>query len=112
MNRQLREMTMDEVDIFIRLKSMEKNEIEGLYNHLFKDSWVLKAISKHAEARELDIDKKVQILILSISDGVVGICVKYVVELKEWSIKKSQTKISFDDFCLKVYPHGFPVWDS
>lgn len=108
MNNGNREMNEDELAIFISLRTSNKDKIEKKYNFLLSQSWVLEAISKHSNARNLDIEKSVQILILTISDGAIGYAVKYLDVIKKWSILQNQSLISMDDFCMKIFPFGFP----
>ena len=108
MNNKNREMTDDEVSIFVTLRSTSRKNIENMYEDLIQQSWVLKAIGKHCEAFELECEKSVQIMILTIGDGVVGHCVKYLNIVHEWAHRSGQKQVTIEDFATKIFPFGFP----
>lgn len=101
-------MNKDEIAIFITLRSATENQINSMFDELLKKSWALRAIGKHCNARGLQVDKSVQIMILSISDGAIGYAVKYLDVILEWSNLQKQNFISMDDFTTKIFPFGFP----
>ena len=92
--------------IYINLTKMTDENIDNCYRDMLEQSWVLKAIEKHCEAFQLECEKSVQIMILSIGDGAVGRCVKLLDIVHEWAHRSGQKKITIDDFMSKVL--GFP----
>ena len=101
-------MNDDELAIFIHLRSANAEQINQMCEELLKKSWVLNAIGEHCEVRGLEVSKSVQIMVLSISDGIIGYAVKYLDVILKWSNLQSQKSISFDDFAMKIFPFGFP----
>jgi hypothetical protein len=109
---QLREMTEDEVSIFVQLNMITKEDSEELYNMFIKEhsgAWVLKAIKKRFEAQGVQADHKTMIMILSIGDGVVGKCAKYVDDIVIKVQNLNLDMIDFELFSFKIYPFGIPV---
>ena len=109
---QLREMTEDEASIFVSLQYMTKEDSEKLYNIFIKEqpgAWVLQAIKKRFEAQNVQADYKTMIMVLSIGDGVVGKCAKYVDDIVIKVQNMNLDMIDFELFCYKIYPGGIPV---
>lgn len=94
------------MSIFITL---EKNSnVDELFEKLklTDGGWVLKAIEKRFEAHKMDVDKKVMIAVLSIGDGVVGKCTKYVDDIADWGNEFYHTKVEWKRFTNDIYPWG------
>ena len=106
----LREMTTDEISIFIMINDAQKGKVSELFNELSKQpgGWVLKAIKKRFEAYNIKVDDKTMIMTLTMGDGIVGKCAKYVDDMVHWCKEKSKTEIDFKTFTEIIYPHGFP----
>jgi hypothetical protein len=105
----IREMTKDEMYIFVHLSKMTDIEADGLYNTLIKEGgWVLEAISKRFKAWDLIVDKRVSILVFFIGDTTIGRCVKYVDDIYRICGERKITNLSFQDFSMNVYTDGFP----
>lgn len=104
-----REFNEDELSIFIHLQTAKSYEVVILYEHLKKKSWVLKAIEKRVEIQYNNrFDLKTQIMILAMSDGAIGIAVKYLADIVRKADFLELKEITFNDFCLKIYPFGIP----
>ncbi len=103
-------MNKEEISVFYGLTLI--NEIDELYSELEKETggWVLKAIEKRFSlGYQIDVDKRVQIMILTHGNGVVGICAKHVDYIAEWAKKRQHKKITWDMFRMQIYAHGIPV---
>jgi hypothetical protein len=61
------------------------------------------------QAIKMDVDKRVMIAVLSIGDGIVGKCAKYVDDIASWGDEFYHTKIEWKRFTNEVYPFGIPV---
>ena len=109
-SRKTREMSEDEISIFITLE--RNSNVDELFEQLklANGGWVLKAIEKRFEAHKMNVDKKVMIMILSIGDGVTGKCAKYVDDIAEWGNEFYHTKIEWDRFTKEIYPLGIPIF--
>lgn len=108
----MREMNDDELSIFITLNTISKEECESLYIAFANKSWVLRAIHLHSLAMKLQLEKKVLIMLLTLGDGVIGCCLKYLHVIKKWADLQGQTVITFNDFSTKVFPFGFPDFND
>lgn len=108
-SRKTRELTQDEMSIFITLE--QNSNVDELFNQLKETNggWVLKAIEKRFEAHKINVDKKIMIAVLSIGDGVVGKCAQYVDDIVCWGNEFYHTRIEWDRFTKEVYPFGIPV---
>jgi len=91
-----REMNEDEVAIFTMIHQFKEGDIEHLFDEMKKESWVLKAIEKHCAAVGLRVAKGVQIMILAISDGVIGYAVKYLRVIYDWATSEGNKEITMD----------------
>jgi cell shape-determining protein MreC len=107
-----REMTTDEVSIFIMINDAQKEKVKELFNELAKQGggWVLKVIEKRFKAYSIKVDDKIMIMILAIGNGVVGMCANYVDDIVHWCKENSKSEINFKIFTEKIYPHGFPAF--
>lgn len=107
--RKTRELTKNEISIFLMLE--RNSNIDELFNQLKETDggWVLKAIEKRFKAHKMDVDKKVMIAILTIGDGVVGKCAKYVDDIADWGDEFYHSKIEWERFTKQIYPFGIPV---
>lgn len=101
-------MNTDEISILITLRMSSSHTINLIYDDLLKKAWVLKAIPKYLEAAKLEVDKATQIMILTCADGVIGYAVKYIDLINKWAKLENTDTITFDDFCTKIFPFGFP----
>ena len=108
-SRKTRELTQDELSIFITLE--QNSNVDELFDKLKEtdDGWVLKAIEKRFEAHGMSVDKKVMIAVLSIGDGRVSKCAKYVDDIANWGKEFYHTKIEWKCFTDEIYPFGVPV---
>lgn len=108
-SRKTRELTKDEITIFITLE--QNSNVDELFEQLklTDGGWVLKAIEKRFEAHKMNVDKKVMIAVLSIGDGVVGKCLKYVDDISNWGNEFCHTKVEWERFTNDIYPWGIPV---
>lgn len=108
-SRITRELTENEFSIFFMLE--QNSTVDELFEQLKSTDggWVLKAIEKRFEAHEMNVDKKVMIAVLSIGDGVVGKCAKYVDDIAAWGKEFYHTKIEWNRFTREIYPFGIPV---
>lgn len=104
---ELREMTFVETQMFVTLKMIEKGKIDEMFEDLKKQSWVLQAIEKHFKARELIVEKEVQMMILIMGNGVVGRCVQFIDFIEKNA--KGSTTVTFQDYIFKYFPMGIPV---
>lgn len=113
LNMKYRELNQDETSIlFSLLTTKDKAGIENLFKELSKQGggWVLAAIEKRFSVHQISCDKKVMIMILTMGDGVVGRCARYVDDIVKWCRLKESTNITLDDFCNKIYPMEIPVF--
>ena len=108
----LREMTNDELQMFVLLNDSTAEIVIKMFNKLEEHpgGWVLRAIKKRFEAYNIKVDNKTMIMILTIGVGAVGKCVKYVDDIAVFCKDNSKTKIDFKTFTEIIYPHGFPVF--
>lgn len=108
-SRKTRELTKDEMSIFITLE--QNSNVDELFEQLKETDggWVLKAIEKRFEAHKMNVDKRIMIAILSIGDGVVGKCAKYVDDIANWGNEFYHTKIEWNRFTKEIYPFGIPI---
>lgn len=106
----MRNMNTDEYVIFVNLQGASEDTMEKMYAEMCETDggWVLKAIHKRFEAHDLPTDKKTQIMVLSMGDGVVGRCAKYVDDIVEKAHGLDLQELSFKDFAQKIYPWDFP----
>lgn len=102
-------MTQDEMSIFLTLE--RESNVDELFEKLKSTDggWVLKAIEKRFEVHKMDVDKKVMIGVLSIGEGVVGKCAKYVDDIAAWGNEFYHSKIDWKQFSNEIYPFGIPV---
>ena len=104
-----REMTEDEIAMFVMLTKMDNAKAEEVFELLVKKGgWQLDGIKKRFSAYNLSADNKTMIMILTISNGVIGKCAKYVDDIVVRSAKLNINEISFDDFSKLIYPMGYP----
>jgi hypothetical protein len=104
-----RELTEDEMIIFIKLQ--EQENVDELFEQIIlAGGWVLKVIEKRFFAHKIGVDKKVIIFVLAISDGVVGRCVKYVDDIVCCAEKNNYTEIDWVRFTAKIYPYKIPIF--
>ncbi len=108
-SNKIRELTDDEVYIFIVLETSQN--VDSLFKKLKESNggWVLAAIEKRFNVQNVEVDKKVMIAVFSIADGVVGKAAKYVDDIVEWGIEKNHSKIDWNRFTHEVYPMGIPI---
>lgn len=108
-SRKTRTLTQDEASIFVMLEF--NPDADELFTKLQEEvgGWVLKAIEKRFSVLGINADKRVMIAVLSIGDGVVGICAKYVDDIVSWGNKFHHKEIDWDRFTREIYPHGIPV---
>lgn len=108
-SRKTRELTESEVSVFLTLEQLPNGD--ELFNELLKEpgGWVLKAIEERFTAHKMNVDKKVMIAILSIGDGIVGKCAKYVDDIADWGKEFYHTKVEWSRFVKEIYPFGIPV---
>lgn len=114
MKQQIREMTKDEVSIFLDIQSAKDYQVENMFNAICNNEaggWVLKAIEKRFGVLKINADKKVMIMVLSIGDGVVGRCANYVDDVVAWCRKNSYDSVNLQLFANKIYPVGIPVFN-
>jgi hypothetical protein len=105
-----RELTKDELHIFLILE--KEVNIDGFFQYLMNKTgggWVLKAIEKRFEAHEIAVDKKTMIAVLSIGNGAVGKCAKYIDDIAQWCNERKKNTIDWDIFCKQIYPDGIPI---
>lgn len=109
-SKKTRLFTQDEMSLFITLGLI--SNVDELFEQLKSTDggWVLKAIEKRFKAHEMNVDKKVMIAVLSIGDGVVGKCAKYVDDIAVWANEFDHTKIDWNRFTKEVYPFGVPTF--
>ena len=106
-------LKIQDVGFFIQIMQKNNSEhIDDLYNHFLTESWVSKAIKKRCEAFNIQIDKIAQILILYISDGIIGHAVTYIHYLEYWMNKKNEPSISSEMLIKTVFGSGFPSIQS
>jgi len=112
MPNKTRELTKDEKEILVMLQLAENKSVDQLYEKLSETNggWVIQAIEKRFKAYNLDVDKKVIIMISSLGDGIVGQCVKYVDDIFIWS-KKNTKEINWNCFTRRIYPMGIPIFE-
>ena len=105
-------MTIEETEIFINIKDASEKQIAELFQDLCDSDggWVLKVIEKRFEVFKISADRKTMIMVLSIGDGIVGKCAKYVDDIVVRAAKSNLDNIDFDSFTSKIYPMGFPVF--
>ena len=102
-----RELNEDEFFIFCELQLIP--DASELYDAIVdQGGWVLRAIEKRFNALGMTADHKVMIMIMTLGDGVIGKCVKYVDDIAGWSIANKQPKITWKDYCLEIYPKEVP----
>lgn len=108
-SRKTRELTEDEMAIFIMLE--QNSNVDGLFNQLKETpgGWILKAIETRFIYHKMDVDKRVMIAILSIGDGIIGKCVKYVDDIADWGNEFYHKKVEWNRFKQEIYPFGIPV---
>jgi len=105
----MRELNQDEIFVLARMLKADNEKVELLFNDIVKKGgWVLQAIEKRLKAYDLQTDKQTMILILSLSDGVVGVAAKYVDDVVRICKELNITKLDLDLFCEKIYPFGVP----
>jgi hypothetical protein len=109
-SRKTRELTEDEVMIFIKLELMPN--VDELFNKLKSTDggWVLKAIEKRFEAHNIKVDEKVMISVLAIGDGVIGKCVKYVDDIACWANMQYHTEVDWNRYINEIYTFNIPVF--
>lgn len=105
-----RQMTQDEVAIFVMLSAAAEDKVRELFSELKNQDggWVLTAIEKRFNAYAIQADKKTMIMTLTMGDGVVGKCAKYVDDMVHWCKENMISKLDFDIFNKRIYPNGFP----
>lgn len=107
------EMNDDLVQVFVQMTMIEESKSHELYNEIIQaGGWVLKAIEKHFEAVGLQCSKRVQIMILAISNGAIGRAVQYVRPVYDWAKENGSTEISWEDFNLRIFPNGYPDYTN
>ena len=109
--KEIRQMTEDETVTFVYLFKATESQSEELFIDLASEpgGWVLKAIEKRFLAYKTKCDAKTMIMILSMGDGAVGKCVKYIDDIVERAKLKEIEYIDFESFSKKIYPMGIPV---
>jgi hypothetical protein len=108
--KNIRELTEDEMMIFLVLE--QNPNVEPLFKEFLKTNggWVLEAISKRFSVHQINADKRIMIAILSIGNGVIGKCAKYVDDIAQWCSDNKCVDLEWRKFTMQVYPHGIPVF--
>lgn len=105
-----REMDFIETQFFIALnQKIDENVLENFFAEFQKEvdgGWVLEAIEKRFRAHEIEVDKKIILMIGFFGKGAVGICAKHVDFIAELAKSIGLKTISWHDFIYKIYPHG------
>jgi hypothetical protein len=103
------ELDDDLKEVFVRLHLMNEANEAGAYAEMLENGgWVLAAIEKHFDVMKIKCAKKVQILILCLSDGAIGVAVKYVRAALNWATENHCTEIDWEVFNGKIFPMGYP----
>lgn len=103
----------EDIEFFIQIIHKNNSEhINGLYNHFLAESWVSQAIKKRCEAFNLNIDKTAQILILYLSDGIIGHAVTYIHYLEYWMKKNNESEVTGKLLFETIFARGFPSIQS
>jgi hypothetical protein len=103
------EMNDELVQIFVQLTMLKESDAPHLSNDIIEGGgWVLKAIDKNFEAINLQCSKRVQIMLLAISNGAVGRAVQYIRPIYDWAKETGSTEITWEDFNLRIFPMGYP----
>lgn len=110
----INDMNKETADMFVRLYLMKPKNIEGLYAEMLNHpgGWVLKAIHKYFEANSLDCDERVEIMLLFLSNGVIGYAVKHFADVLKWATQTGCKFVTWDDFAKKVYPDQIPDYSK
>ncbi len=104
----LRMLKPEEVEICAKLTFMTKSSLNDCYSAIEEQSWVMKALSKHARARGLLLTEDVKILIHAICDGVIGHVVSYLEIIDTWAKNNNHNQIDLDTLFARVSPDGVP----
>jgi hypothetical protein len=115
-----RACTREELESILEFESIPSCHNKGLYEDVKKQSWQLQAMEKRVSATlTITIEEKVQVFILFLNDSNIGKCIVHLLYLQYWAKKNNERHISWDDFCLKVFPWGFfseevlrELWDA
>jgi hypothetical protein len=107
---EIRSLNEDEMHIFLMLEMMSSVDVVGFYESIKESDggWVLKAIEKRFKAYNIEADQKVMVTVLSIGDGVVGVCAKHVDYISDFCSKNNK-KADWDTFTKQIYAHGIPI---
>lgn len=108
----LRELTIDEAEMFLKLQKITDKQADDLFKKLIDQDggWVLKAIEKRFNVLEKNVDKKIMVMILFLGDGIIGKCVKFVDDIISWGNKFNHSTITWDQYTKDIYPVGIPIF--
>lgn len=108
-NIPLRDMTMEETELLLLLynnKSINGTIKEGDKPFLYK------VIEKRLAIYSFTITDPKLLLFLCGITQTPGKAVLYLTYLDYWCKKNNITLLTFDCFCKKTFPHGFPDFDK
>lgn len=115
----VREMTKDEMDIFIRLTMIEKDGRDGLIPENEDDiPFSIKMLRSSLNNRfTFEMTEPLQLMVADIAGSVGGI-IMFLTYLQYRAKKLNKKKLNIEDFA-NIFPMGFPIdkalhdiWDS
>ena len=104
-------MTEEETRLFLSFEIMNQENSNLMYAELInrKDTWVLKAMDQRVHlALTILIEKKVAMFIFMFLNGNIGRCMVYLLYLQYWAKKNNKKEVTWSDFCMRIFPDGFP----
>jgi len=104
-----RELNKDELIVLLNLQLAKPEDVDKLYEAMKEETHVLEAIDKRSKAYHYEIDKKAQIMILTYSDGIIGVAANYVDHIRKWCGMNKRMKVSFNDLNMRIFPDGAVV---
>lgn len=107
-NCQLREMTLDETELFCLL---QMKDAHGIINEKDKP-FLYKMIEKRFLIYSFTITDPRLILFLCAISKTPGKAVMYLTYLDYWCKNKNIKILTFSDFSERAFPHGFPDIDK
>lgn len=118
-----KELSKDQGQTLIRIMGMSEEIAEKTYTDLLKspNSWIPTAVDKRVHLiLNLDVCPKTRLYILYVTaGGGFSYPLTMYYYLKLWAKKNKAKRITFEMFCLNIFPSGFPdlkdvqeLWDK
>lgn len=104
----LRTIQREELKMMITLMVRSSEDVEELHQHLIDEykAWQLTALNNLFDDANIQSDKKLNIFIYSITDGVIGKMISIGSLIVKWAVDRKLTKVDLPLVCNKIFTQG------